>query len=690
MKKLIRLNYIHPKANKMKHKLALLAVSALFMSCNHEPRTIENPVCFASNTNEDYFQLKVTRVDFTDTATVLTFHFTSKVPEYKMGIPAEAVLIGEKGKEYHTKFFKEKNFGENFGTTPEGMDLTVGFEPMPTSTQIFDYYEGFNDNFFKIAGIHDSAYHVKPPKYSKKELAELDTYRKNFFKSGKAVLKGSLEGYSRNDGYESMTFYYDDLFTGEQTPIMVDVDENGNFETEITLDHPKAIWGRIQASQWSVSKHTYLEPGDTLTIEMLSDGRYRFRLSDKRPFKLEHFFNCALADLRSYPYEEFWKDLKELTCDEFVDKMNALLEKDKEYANHLATQYNFTAFEYQYALYHLTLSGAISRFLDYRMYTRMFAERDFFSIKEELTTDTGATYHSFDQDEYQSFLDELYNKITTEKSNEFFRNIPANDCFWMNCASIGIIYNRYRFDPAFTNGIDEFKPYPNMLQRFIAEDSIKASNDTALFKGNELSLFGKICILQNFKFNITNLINADKRFKEEKDSVTTMSADYLKHLKELLNNDFLYSKAEQIYNDLTAEKSPFYELPDCKGKKVLQEITAKYPGKYVYIDFWSTGCGPCVTGIKSCRKNHPELMKNIHDKYVLVFITDDPEQCYKPFYDENMAGSESYRLSHDDYASLADMFKFSAIPHHEMVTPEGLVVRETPSMESIDPKNPLP
>lgn len=657
----------------MKNKLALLVISVLFMSCSHETRTIENPDFFVCNTDNDYGQLKVTRVDFTDTATVLTFHFSSSEPYYNIGIKPEAVLVGENGKEYHTKFFKEKNFGEYFGTTPEGMDLTIGFEPMPINTHIFDFMEDYNENF-KIAGIHDSAYQVQPPKYSKKELAELDEYRKNFFRSGKAVLKGSLEGYTRNDGYETMTFYYEDLFTGKQTPIMVEVDETGHFEKEFTLDHPKVLLGRIQASQWSASKYTYLEPGDTLTMDMLANGQYRFKLSDKRPFKLERVQNCALLDLNMYSYKEFMKDRQNLTYDEFVDKMSALLEKEKEYVNYLATKNKFTAFEYQYALYQMTLDGSIGWFLDYRMEMRMEEENKFYST---LASNT------IKYDDYQSSMDEISKKITTEKSNEFFRNIPENDCFWMNCANIWSIFNRYKYDHVFTNGID--------LRRSETEnDSIKASNDTALFKNNEISLLGKICILQDFKSNITHLINGDKYFKEQKDSVTTMANDYLKHMKGLLNNDFLYSKAEQTYNDLTEEKSPLYELPDCKGKETLQRITANYPGKYVYIDFWSTGCGPCVAGIKSCIKNRPELMENKHDKFVLVFITDDPEQDYNQFHDEYLSKSESYRLSHDDYASLADMFKFSAIPHHEMVTPEGLIVRKTPYMEGIDPKNPLP
>ena len=81
------------------------------------------------------------------------------------------------------------------------------------------------------------------------------------------------------------------------------------------------------------------------------------------------------------------------------------------------------------------------------------------------------------------------------------------------------------------------------------------------------------------------------------------------------------------------------------GQEALLDILANYPGKYVYIDFWSTGCGPCVSGIKSTVENRHEIMTKKYDKFAMIFITSDPEQYYEPFRQEWLEGAESYRIS---------------------------------------------
>jgi thiol-disulfide isomerase/thioredoxin len=161
-------------------------------------------------------------------------------------------------------------------------------------------------------------------------------------------------------------------------------------------------------------------------------------------------------------------------------------------------------------------------------------------------------------------------------------------------------------------------------------------------------------------------------------------------MKGLLNDANLEARADRIYQDYFRKQVPYWDLPECRGKEVLKSILANYPGKYVYIDFWSTGCGPCISGIKRCYNNRRELMTGKHDKFVMIFITSDPEEAYEPFRKEWLEGAESYRLSQDDYNVLAGMFNFSAIPHHEMITPDGRAVTNVPEMFVVNPDDPDP
>ena len=81
-------------------------------------------------------------------------------------------------------------------------------------------------------------------------------------------------------------------------------------------------------------------------------------------------------------------------------------------------------------------------------------------------------------------------------------------------------------------------------------------------------------------------------------------------------------------------------------------------------------------------------MTGSHDKFVIVFITDDPVQAYEPFRKEWLEGAQSYRVSKDDYNAMAGLFNFSSIPHHELITPDGRAVTNVPEMSGIDPDNP--
>ena len=173
-------------------------------------------------------------------------------------------------------------------------------------------------------------------------------------------------------------------------------------------------------------------------------------------------------------------------------------------------------------------------------------------------------------------------------------------------------------------------------------------------------------------------------------NVDSVMSSYLGCLKKLLNDSNLEVVADRIYRDFMRKHSPYWELPECRGKEVLKGILASYPGKYVYLDFWSTSCGPCIAGIKDCFKYRRELITGQYDQFALVFITSDSERAYEPFRKEWLDGAQSYRISEDDWNALAGLFNFSGIPHHEMITPDGMAITDVVEMLEVDPNNPDP
>ena len=61
-----------------------------------------------------------------------------------------------------------------------------------------------------------------------------------------------------------------------------------------------------------------------------------------------------------------------------------------------------------------------------------------------------------------------------------------------------------------------------------------------------------------------------------------------------------------------------------------------------------------------------------------MFITGDrstPAAAYEKYVAEHLAGEVSYRIPEAQYIQLSTLFHFNGIPHNELVTPEGQIVR---------------
>lgn len=116
-------------------------------------------------------------------------------------------------------------------------------------------------------------------------------------------------------------------------------------------------------------------------------------------------------------------------------------------------------------------------------------------------------------------------------------------------------------------------------------------------------------------------------------------------------------------------------LPDTEGGKIMQRLIAPYAGKAIFVDFWSTGCGPCRAEIMRNRE-----FRDTHrdgKDYIFLFITgdkDSPENAYNKFVAENMPGDITLRIPQDDFNRLRELYSFSGIPYHTFITPEGLSV----------------
>ena len=145
-----------------------------------------------------------------------------------------------------------------------------------------------------------------------------------------------------------------------------------------------------------------------------------------------------------------------------------------------------------------------------------------------------------------------------------------------------------------------------------------------------------------------------------------------------LTHPYVRQKAEQFYAQKMAQTDLSSPLPDAPMADLIRRLCEKYPGKYLIIDFWGMGCGPCRSAIQSSKQKRAEIAKR--DDVKLVFIAEertvDGSEAYKKYVAEWLADEETVCVTNADFTRLQELFRFNGIPHYETITPDCRRVRD--------------
>lgn len=97
---------------------------------------------------------------------------------------------------------------------------------------------------------------------------------------------------------------------------------------------------------------------------------------------------------------------------------------------------------------------------------------------------------------------------------------------------------------------------------------------------------------------------------------------------------------------------------------------ADYKGKYMLLDFWSRGCGPCMMALPEMK----EISESMKDKVTLISLSTDTEKGWKEVSkEENMTW-----VNLNDFggmSGLAAKYNVRGIPHYVLISPEGIILR---------------
>ena len=130
-------------------------------------------------------------------------------------------------------------------------------------------------------------------------------------------------------------------------------------------------------------------------------------------------------------------------------------------------------------------------------------------------------------------------------------------------------------------------------------------------------------------------------------------------------------KYQHLEGMLEGNPAPEFSLADVNGKTVsLKDLR----GKFVYIDFWATWCGPCIKEIPSLKKTEEEYRgKNIHFVSISYDKAGDLEKWRKYVVDNKLTGTQL--IADEAMRALYNKtFNIDLIPRFMLLDPDGKIV----------------
>lgn len=475
----------------------------------------------------------------------------------------------------------------------------------------------------------------------------------NFFRTDTARIQGYLQGYDAEKKAVTGLINLDNFFNNDEIPIVVEIRSDGSFEVAFALSHPISDYLSLS----NVYIPFYIEPGKTLTLfvdynkllayqndrndkEFIKGIHYMGEMAATNHFFLKHkgCFEMEHAVLMKY--------VNNLTPNQFVDQMDKTLAQWKITCDSICKTESCSPFLATFLQNTIWVNYAKS-FLDYEKFRRYAYMKDKTNTTIQVKADSS----------YYNFL----------------KTFPLDDKTLLACSDFGYFINCFQHSSFMWAGGLSWISNEDLLQKLLIKDKVLHKNISMYTNKQYIPFIMQMAMTRTSRFNFETL--------EEKG----LALAYKQNLNKYITHPILEHEINSIFDHLYNDTTGCYELSEGRATEIFRKISNAYKGKYLMVDFWSTGCGPCRYEIEQSIKLREKLRDSKDVDF--VFITSEEESpfsTYTDYVNKNLVGEDCYRLPPDDFRYLRQLFRFNGIPHYETLDRKGRVLRKSLNYNNLE------
>ncbi|MGL5681727.1 MAG: TlpA family protein disulfide reductase [Marinifilaceae bacterium] len=549
-----------------------------------------------------------------------------------------------------------------------------------------------------------------------KEFTTLDTpqawsfdnnrYRNKLYSDKPTVLRGYIEGYVLEMGYTTLTFNIDKQETDENVTVITEIDKDGCFEVQLQLGIPQyvycdaisaylcpgdtvAVCGKQFDPSWCESGIAVMSSGvsgEIMVYEQHLDKMFRaLDYTQSMYMKASKKLETTLAGKQQiFKFmEELDQRLPAVVNQYYIDDLT----RDVLYSNYQAgyfvslfelySGYNNSRFTYK------ETKKGMERILDpnfqpidknaYFDFAPRFMQT---VMNNPLIASTSKTWVPINRYEYSAFHFSLYDaeqelakQLRFDIMNRLFPNLKSEIADTSRARFDSWTENGYYGGECDTTLNKYIQPINEVLNK--EKDNMLTKSNVIAFMNERREKLTGPSVLWDLAVSRT-IYDIMTRHSISKGELL----GYVAALLPAISTDYIREVILQKYTDyvLSQQSVVSNNASNSKADSVFAALIKPYEDNVLFIDFWSTGCGPCRAGMKAQRET-VEKLKDRNVKFLYVTSEkDSPLEQYNKFLTENDIKGEQLRVSADTWNYLSSKFGISGIPHHVIVNRKGEVV----------------